>query len=296
MEKSNISDVTAVGNSSVKADLHLHSRFSDGEFSPEKLVRLATRAGLDVISLTDHDTVNGLERAQQAARKYSTRLIPGVELEAFFKTNKSTYSLHILGYNIRDTDTNLRKTLEKIHRARQTRARQILDKLAGLNIELPMDAVLEFARGDLIGRVHIAQALKKLKFVETIEEAFDKYIGDDGPAYVPKDVHNPREIINLIHESGGIAVWAHPWYTGNDALLYPLMDMGLDGLECYHKEFSPLLVRHYLKLARKHDLIVSGGSDYHGSLEENFELGEWWFNPSSNSPLATSESNFVTSG
>ncbi|MGM0381362.1 MAG: PHP domain-containing protein [bacterium] len=283
-------------HSTIKADLHLHSRFSDGKYQPQQLVRMAAETRLKVISLTDHDTINGLEQARRTAQKYNCLFIPGVELEAFFETNKDTYSLHILGYNIDYENKKLQKSLKKMHEARRNRARQILGKLSQFNIDLPMEKVLEFARGDLIGRVHIAQALQKLNFVQTMDEAFDRYIGDDSPAYVPKDVHTPAEIIELIHNSGGLAIWAHPYYTENDALLHPLVEMGLDGLECYHREFTHLQKRHYLNLARKHNLIVSGGSDYHGTLEEDFKLGDWWIELEKDSRLIPTEKQATLTG
>ena len=272
-------------NSTIRADLHLHSCYSDGEYQPRRLIELAVQSGLEIISLTDHDSINGLPEAARAAEKYGCRLIPGVELEAFFETNQAAYSLHILGYNIDYTHPPLKQTLKKIHNTRKIRARKILDKLAALDVELAMENVMEFARGDSIGRVHIAQALLKSGFVENIEAAFDRYIGDHKPAYVPKDVHNPRQIIKLIHEAGGLAFWAHPCYTGNDTLIHPLKEMGLDGLECYHREFNSFQTRHYLELAHKHNLVVSGGSDFHGTLDEDFELGEWWLELPVSNPL-----------
>ena len=155
----------------------------------------------------------------------------------------------------------------------------MVSKLNNLGIEITEEEVSAFSRGDAIGRVHIAQALKENGVVTHIDEAFQKFIGDNKPAYAAKTVHGPAKIIDLIHSSGGIAVWAHPYYCQNDALLEPLIDAGIDGLECYHREFDPQTSRHYFKLARENNLIVTGGSDYHGTLEENFKLGDWWFEP-----------------
>jgi hypothetical protein len=252
---------------------------SDGCCEPAELVHKAAAGGLQLISLTDHDTVRGVPEARKVASKADCRFISGVELEAFIDLDGNSYSVHILGYGIDENDTTLLAALKKVHHARKTRARKMVSKLNNLGIEITGEEVSAFSHGDAVGRVHIAQALKENGAVAHIDEAFQKFIGDNKPAYAAKTVHGPDKIIDLIHSCGGVAVWAHPYYCQNDALLEPLMEAGIDGLECYHREFDPQTSQHYFKLARKNNLIVTGGSDYHGTLEENFELGDWWFEP-----------------
>lgn len=262
----------------LRADLHFHTRFSDGKFSPKKIVSEAAKNGLDLISITDHDTVKGLPEGVEAATDLSCYVIPGLELEAFVQEEKNKYyAVHLLGYGIDYEDDDLLAFLEEIKTARVKRAKKMLQKLESFGIKLDFEAVASFSDGESIGRVHVAQALKKAGFVDNVEEAFQLYIGNDQPAYQPKPHYNPQRVIDLLHDIGGEAVWAHPYYTNNDAVLEKLVEYGLDGMECYHHEFDEQITNHYLELAREYNLKVTGGSDFHGTLEEEFKPGDWWY-------------------
>ncbi|MFP4687905.1 MAG: PHP domain-containing protein [bacterium] len=255
----------------------MHSRLSDGYYSPTELIKMAKAGGLELVSLTDHDSVSGIKDARQTARNQGCKFISGIELEAFIDHRGESYSIHILGYGINETNEELLTILKKIHIARSQRARKMVSKLNSLGIEIDLQEVLKFSHGDSVSRVHVAQALKEKGIVDHIDKAFYKYIGNNRPAYVPKKTHNPSQIIKLIHASGGIAVWAHPYYCDNDSLIQPLIAAGIDGIECFHREFDEKTVEHYLEMASRYNLIVTGGSDFHGTLEESFELGDWWF-------------------
>ncbi len=263
----------------LKADLHLHTYHSDGRFSPKKLLQMSVENDLEVVSITDHDTVQGLPEAAEAAEDYACHFLPGVELEAFVNfSDGKYYSVHLLGYGIDWKNETLRDYLVGIRQARIARAEKILHRLrSNFSIDLPYSAVSGESSGESVGRVHIASALKKYDHVKTIEEAFDKYIGEERAAYAAKPRHSPEKIINLLKQAGGHTVWAHPYYTQNDDVLPLMVEKGLDGLECYHHEFDSETTRHYLKLANQYELTVTGGSDFHGTLEEDFEPGDWWY-------------------
>ena len=261
----------------LKADLHLHSHMSDGCHEPAKLIRMAVEAGLEIVSLTDHDSVAGTAEARRVAEENGCLFIAGVELEAFVTEDGRNYSVHILGYGIDEKAPRLIRALEKVRTARRRRARQIVEKLQNCGVDISKKEVFSFSKGESVGRVHIAQALVQKNIVEHIDEAFDEYIGDDKPAYVPKKAHNPQQIIRIIHAAGGKAVWAHPYFCKNDSLVEPLVEAGIDGMECHHREFSLKMSEYYLTIARQYKLFTTGGSDYHGTLEEQFSLGDWWF-------------------
>ncbi len=262
----------------LRADLHFHTRFSDGKFSPEDIIKTAAKNGLEIISITDHDTVKGIPEMLEAAQEVSCRVLPGVELEAFVREdNNEFYPVHILGYGINHENKELLDFLSDIKKTRVKRAKKMLEKLTRFGIKLDFEAVNSFSRGESVGRVHVAQALKEADYVKTVDEAFQLYIGDDLPAYESKPHYSPQRVIDLIHDCAGMAVWAHPYYTNNDAVIEKLTNCGLDGLECYHHEFEKNITEHYLKLADEYDLIVTGGSDFHGTLEEDFEPGDWFY-------------------
>ncbi len=266
-------------SSPLRADLHLHSTQSDGRFAAVKVVEMAVEKGLQIVSITDHDTVAGVPAARQRARELGCMFVDGLELEATLEESPDEHDpIHILGYGIDITHPSLLGILQQIRDNRVLRTEEICRQLTVMGYPIEFDRVLERSTGQSVSRVHIAQVMKENGYVGSIDEAFLRLIGDDKPAYVPREGPGPEQLIDLIHAAGGIAVWAHPYYSGRDDLLEPLLDAGLDGIECYHSQFDAETAQHYLSMAEEHDLIVTGGSDFHGTLEENFELGDWWFN------------------
>lgn len=261
----------------LRADLHLHSLESDGRFPPSELITRAVDNGLEVVALTDHDTVSGLEEARDTARELGCYFVDGVEVEATIEDPSGEYfGIHILGYGIDPDDGPLNSVLETIRENRVDRARTIRDRLHEIGVDIDFDQVVEQSKGKSLSRVHIAQVLLDEGAVETIDEAFERYIGNGKPAYVPRTGPGPEELIDYIHGAGGVAVWAHPYYTRRDQYIDRLVAAGIDGIETRHSEFSEETERHYQAMANEYGLFVTGGSDFHGTLEESFNLGDWW--------------------
>ena len=243
-------------------DLHIHTSMSDGRFSPEEIVRRAAEAGLSVISITDHDNVDGVKPALVAAAAYSQlRVIPGIEIS----TDVSGGELHLLGYFIDYTNRELLKSLERMRGSRERRARQMVARLAELGRPVDWERVLEFAGEGSIGRPHIAQALLEKGHVNSLTEAFDSYLGRNGPAYVERDKMLPAEAVELILAADGLPVMAHPMTVPEpEAMIGELHTSGLIGIEVYHASHSAATVQRLAALAARAGLIPTGGTDYHG--------------------------------
>ncbi len=238
----------------------MHSTASDGVYSPPEVVQLALTHQLDVIALTDHDNTNGVAAARQAAASTPLTVIAGVELSA----EDDTHDVHILGYFINVDDAPFQTALVEMREARAGRAQQIVAKLAALGVAISLERVHQLAGTGAIGRPHIAQAMLEKGYVRTLQEAFDRYIDNRGPAYVPRFQLAPRRAISLIHGAGGLAVLAHPSkYKGYEAVLRALVPEGLDGVEVYYPDHSPALIEHLSALAREFNLVMTGGSDFH---------------------------------
>ncbi len=264
-------------------DLHTHSTFSDGTLTPEQLIRFADRARLAAVALTDHDTTGGLGEARLAAADTPRlRFIPGVEISAKFPTG----TLQIRGPGVDEEASGLRGMLEGLREARDERNPRIIARLRQLGLEITMGdgrAAARAMRGGrsepVLGRMHIAEALRRKGCVKSTAAAFGRYIGDGGPAYVDKERLSPRQAISAIRGSGGIAVLAHPAQLrcANRAQLErtvrELVDAGLGGIEVYHSDHAPDQVRLYLRLARRYGLTVTGGSDFHGASKPGVSLG-----------------------
>ena len=245
----------------MKADLHLHTTASDGRLEPKDLVKLAAKTGLDVIAITDHDTIDGVLPSLIAAEDYpSLTVIPGLEIS----TDVSDGEVHILGYFIDYTDDNLVTRLNEMHNSRELRAKKIITKLHDLNMDIKWQRVQELAQGGSIGRPHIAQALLEAGYVFSLREAFDKYISHSGPAYVERDKMLPVEAVRLIANAGGISVLAHPTYAGDLNKLIPdLIEAGLVGLEACYGKYTVAETKRMKEIAIRYGLIPTGGSDYH---------------------------------
>jgi 3',5'-nucleoside bisphosphate phosphatase len=243
-------------------DLHLHSTASDGTATPEELVEAALAGGLDAIALTDHDTTAGVERARTAVLGRPLEVIPAIEVS----TTENGSELHILGYFVDPAHPALRAYEETAGDRREQRMREMVVRLRDQGIEVTFEAVVAAAgedRGNL-GRPHLARALMNAGYVDQVPEAFDLYIGNDHPAYVPTRLLSPGEGIRLILEAGGIPVWAHPRADELDRLLPGLVREGLRGLEVYRPRTPPHRVVELEKRARKAGLLRTGGSDWHG--------------------------------
>jgi predicted metal-dependent phosphoesterase TrpH len=252
-------------------DLHVHSNVSDGRLTPPELVRKAAGLGLKVLSLTDHDVVDGVAPALTAAAAFPDFLmIPGVEIS----TDLPDGEAHILGYYIDYASRELGEALERFRNSRQTRARRMVEKLAGLGIDIDWSRVQEIAGEGSIGRPHIARAMLEKGYIATFEEAFEKYIGRDGPAYVERDKMTPEEAVALVLRAGGLPVLAHPFTVADpDEMARRLKKVGLIGIEAYYKDNTPAQTSDTLELAERYGLIATGGSDYHGNDSREVEMG-----------------------
>lgn len=246
----------------MKADLHLHTTASDGKLSPREIVRRASGMGLGVIAITDHDTVNGVAPALEEAAKFpQLKVIPGVEISTDIPEGEA----HILGYFVDYLDPEFNHALEELRDSRYERGRRIVARLADLGIEIDWERVLQFAAGGTVGRPHIAQALLEREYVPTVRDAFTKYIGRNGVAYVERKKLTPVEAVGVIVKAGGLPVLAHPAdIEPLEPLVVRLKKAGMVGIETYYANYSANKIAALETLARKHQLIASGGSDYHG--------------------------------
>lgn len=243
------------------ADLHVHTSASDGTSTPEDVVRMAGRAGLRAVAITDHDTMDGINAAIMAADSSSVDVVGGVELS----TEHEGLEVHILGYCIDPGNTVFQAYLDTFKNARFTRAEKMVHKLRELGVNISFENVMALAGTGSVGRPHIARALLNAGIIHSMAEAFDRYIGFGKSAYVPRLKYRPVEMINAVIEAGGVPVLAHPGITCGDALILSLIDAGLQGLEVYHPKHSPEMERYYRELCRSHGLIATGGSDFHGA-------------------------------
>jgi predicted metal-dependent phosphoesterase TrpH len=242
------------------ADLHLHTNFSDGTFSPEELAERGHKVGLAAMSLTDHDTVEGCARMAQACTGRGIRFINGTELTAELEGNE----VHLLGYFIDIENPTLLEEMKKYQTVRQSRIHEMVKKLNELNIPLRAETVFEVANCRSPGRPHVGRALVQEGFCTNMDEAFDRFLKKHRPAWVPKMRVSALEAIELIHTSGGLAVMAHPGLNRTDDLIPRLVDEGLDGIECFHTKHNTGTSERYLKIAQRYNLLVTGGSDCHG--------------------------------
>lgn len=241
-------------------DLHLHTTCSDGQDTPEELIEEALSSGYRTISITDHDTIEGVIRGIEAARGTQLEIIPGIELSSL----EDFFDIHILGYFIDYSDAEFIRQIAFFKEKRHERAEEIVMCLNRLGLDIQIDTVLRIAHGAPVGRPHIAEALVSEELVTTYDEAFARYIGTHAPAYVPKYKVTPREAIELILKSGGIPVLAHPGVLNRDELILEFMEYGLLGVEAIHPLHSTEKQMYYDTLARKYGLLVTGGSDWHG--------------------------------
>ena len=250
-----------------RADLHCHSTASDGTYSPEDLVRLAAEIGLNGLSITDHDTIDAYARAIPIAQQLNIPLLTGIE----FSTVLLGKSVHLLGYGFQLDNPAITALCIKHKKRRDERNLQILDNLKKLG--LPVD--LHHGESS-IGRPHIAQAMVEKGYVNSVQEAFKKYLAEGKPAYAKGELITVQETIDTIHSAHGIAVIAHPHLIDEPYLTRNLQEFNFDGIECFYAKFSSEQNRRWLDLAAKKDWLITGGSDFHGSIKPNIPLGASW--------------------
>ena len=261
-------------------DLHIHSNASDGSYSPAEIVQMSHKLGLKAIAITDHDTIDGSRLANEAGIPSSMNFVTGVEISTGVPSFcQASSSIHMLGYFIKLDDEGLNKTLDELQKARMARTPQILQKLNNAGIDICEDDIKALVGDSLPGRPHIAEILLKKKAVHTFQEAFDKYLGKGKAAYVEKYRLEPETAIQVILNAGGIPVLAHPYLlklkTNEelDALVVHLKDMGLMGIEVIYPEHNLKNMKFYSSLAEKYDLLITGGTDFHGDYKPGIQLG-----------------------
>ena len=249
-------------------DLHTHSTASDGTLPPERVIEAAARCGLAALALTDHDTIDGVRAARRAAKGTGIRVIAGVELSAFDEERE----IHVLALHLSHLDA-LEMRLAELRASRHIRAGKIVEKLNALGIPLTIDEVLQQSDGGAVGRPHVARALIARGFAADFRDAFMRYLGNSGSAFVAKDRLSIQDAIAIAHEAGAIAIWAHPSDCGRRERLEPLVAAGLDGIEIRHPSHSGEDMKRLQALTDFFGLVPSGGSDWHGAPEGPRRLG-----------------------
>lgn len=251
------------------ADLHLHTRFSDGTDTPERVVELAHAAGLSAMAITDHDNTDAIAVASPVAARYGIELIPGIEMSS------SAYGLevHMLGFFLNLKTPILQQHLKEQQARRVNRVREMVDRLRRVGVTIDAEEVFKLAGGGTVGRPHVARVLLQHGHVSALSEAFEKYLGPKNPGFVPGSPLPPSQVIDVIRAAGGVPVLAHPVYLKRDALIEELIADGLAGLEVYHSGHTPEIVRHYEQIANRLKLLKTGGSDSHGDSKEGLPVG-----------------------
>jgi len=254
-----------------KIDLHMHTSHSDGQHTPEELIIKVKDAGLSVISITDHDTVYGIEEATNFGKEFGIEVIPGLEISSDIRDRE----VHLLAYFFDPNNKELEEYLKFFRAERIKRAIRIIEKLNSLGLTIEIDDVMEIARNSALGRPHIAKAMVKRGLVSNYFEAFSKYIGNSCPAYERKVHVSPRSAFKIISDAGGLSFIAHP---GNlpDAIMVELIEAGLDGIEVIHPSHLPYQIKHYRGIVNEFFLLESGGSDFHGGDRNDYSnLGKY---------------------
>lgn len=255
------------------ADLHCHSFFSDGTDSPFALLEIAHQNGLGALSITDHDTVDAYsDELFLKAKELGIELLTGVEISS----ELDGQSVHILGYGFDVKDEKLLSFLKKIKERRAVRNRAILDKLKEYGMPIEEEELQELTQNKTAGRPHIASLMIQRGYVESMQEAFDKYLKEGASCYVFGIRQHPKEVIELLHKSSAKAVLAHPHFFRKKGFLRRLLSLGFDGIECYYGKLEKVFEAPILEIAKRHNLLITGGSDYHGSIKPHLFLGCSW--------------------
>lgn len=249
----------------MKIDLHLHTTASDGILEPEELAECAIRSGFKVISITDHDTVSGIRKLSESFDFSNIDVVPGIE----FSTEVDNKEVHILGYYIDIKNKFLNDKLKILQEDRKWRIREIIKKINKLGIDIKYDEVVKIAQGESVGRLHIARVIVGKGYIENIQEVFNKYLKYGCEAYVPRPVFLPGEAIEIIRRCGGIPVLAHPGDNTSEREIDALIGQGLMGIEVFYPLHLPILIDYYIKMAKRKNLLITGGSDFHGFFSGN---------------------------
>lgn len=256
-------------------DLHTHTTASDGSLTPTELVQLAVEKRLEALAVTDHDTIDGIAEALAAGAAHGMDVVPGIEISAEY----SGGTLHILGYYIDAADRRFCAKIAQLQQARAERNPKIIKKLQELGMNIEMEDVVAEAGGGQIGRPHFAQALLKKGYVRSAREAFDRFLAKGAAAYCEKFRFQPQDAIACIAEAGGIAVLGHPSSlncpdeAALERVVHSMVAMGIRGIEAYYSDHTAEQTRHYIALAQKYNLLITGGSDFHGHSIKGICLG-----------------------
>lgn len=251
-----------------KADLHTHTTCSDGTLTPQELIALAKASNLSALSITDHDTTAAYPEALEFAEKAGIKLITGVEFSTVHKDN----SIHILGYGIDPEQPDIKALCDWHSKRRKRRYLKILELLKEKGMPLDPEERMQY------GRPHIAQSMIERGYVSSIPEAFHKWIGEGKPCFCREEWKSPEETIDCIHKGGGVAVIAHPHLIDKERTFQELLKMPIDGIECYYARFPIKHNSKFLRIARARNLLITAGSDFHGSVKPTNPLGGSWIN------------------
>ena len=257
-----------------RLDLHLHTTHSDGSFTPTEVIDLAHKAGVTALAITDHDITTGILEATLAGQEHGIEVIPGIEISSILGDSE----LHILGYFLDYQDARLDERLARLRESRHRRNPKIIERLQAAGIAITYEEVRALAGTDSVGRPHIARVLMEKGVVASAKEAFDLWLADGRPAYVPRELPTPSDAMQWIREANGLPVLAHPtWVKPTDGTLTDLVRQlkadGLDGVEVHYSTHTPRQTREYLALAKQLDLLVTGGSDFHGLTKPDIDVG-----------------------
>jgi len=253
-----------------KIDLHIHTVYSDGTYTPGEVVKKAKEIGLVAISITDHDSVEGVEEALQAGREFGVEVVPGVEMSSDVDHDE----VHILGYYLDFKKKEFLSKLDYFQKIRIERNERLFRRLEELGMPVSSEEVLKLAPKGVVSRLHIARCMVEKKYVSSIDEAFEEWLNPGKPAYVERERISPFEVINLILEAEGVPVFAHPFLSRRDDLIPKMIDAGLMGIEVYHSTHDEKTVKHYMEIAKRYDLLITGGSDCHGEAKDEVLMGK----------------------
>ena len=259
----------------MEVDMHIHTVESDGTYTSEEIIERAIKNRVIALAITDHDTVAGLKEGKKAADKYGLEFIQGIEISC----NEKNLEVHILGYYLNLEDEKFLSELKELEEAREKRNRKIIEKFEKIGIIIDIEELKTFAPGNIISRLHFANYLLEKGIVGNKTEAFEKYLGRTGLAYVPKENFPPERAVKILKDNGAFVSLAHPkLITLNDEVLNELIirlkECGLDALEAQYSSFSKIEKQKYKRLAKKHELLITGGSDFHGGNREGVDIGD----------------------
>jgi predicted metal-dependent phosphoesterase TrpH len=250
-------------------DLHLHSTASDGSDPPRAIAAIAAREGVKVLALTDHDALDGIPIVRELAAAEGIRVIPGVELSV----SEQGLDVHVLAYGFEPEDPGMLAAIQRWRDARLERAKKMLARLKGLGIRISLETVEEIADGGAIGRPHVAEALLRDGVVDSLNEAFQRFLGHHARAYVPKQTVPLDQAAEIVHDAGGVTVLAHPGTLNRDHLIPGWTKRGLDGIEVWHTKHDAAAIHRYRDMAKRFSLLMTGGSDYHGERTPGVRIG-----------------------